>query len=185
MYSDDLSRSNDMMYQELYDEYNKLLFRKLKDRREMYNLPNGYVSAKTINGKQYFYLQKRVDGKLSSTYIKSELIKDMKAQLDKRHQLEDSIKTIDKELSKLESAIEILSQDLSQKVQISKRCANMDYMDIETRKKTLKFAEAITALEGIPASKEVENDLDLWASGQQGYIEGYMKVLKKYHLIEV
>jgi predicted RNase H-like nuclease (RuvC/YqgF family) len=185
MYPDDKSRSKDMMYQELYDEYDKLLYRKLNDRKEMYSLPSGYVSVKTINGKQYFYLQKRVDGKLSSSYIKSELLKEMKTQLNKRHQLEDSIKTIDKELSKLESAISILSKDLSQKVQISKRCANMDAMDIETRKKTLKFAEAMTALEGIPASKEVKNDLDLWASGQQGYKEGYMKVLKKYHLIEV
>ena len=40
-------------------------------RARIAELPGGYVSRKTINGKERFYLQWREDGKLKSKYLKA------------------------------------------------------------------------------------------------------------------
>jgi len=53
------------------------------------------------------------------------------------------------------------------------------------RKKSLEFGNAMTALEGIPAGKDTEKNLSLWASGKYSFKDGYLKTLTKYHLIEV
>ena len=174
-----------MKYQELYNEYNTLLSDQAKDQEKLKGLVDGYISIKTIADKQYFYLQKRVGGKLKSEYIKSELFNEIKTQLEERKRLEFNINLIDGELTKLESAISILSPSLSQKVLIAKQCAKMDIMDIEKRKKALDFADAMTALEGIPASEEVKSNLAAWAQGKQSFKEGYLEVLEKYNMIEV
>ena len=51
------------------------------------------------------------------------------------------------------------------------------------RKKALEFGNAMAALEGIAASEETESILTQWVNGQYSYKDGYLKMLRKYHLI--
>ena len=66
---------------------------------------------------------------------------------------------------------------------ILERCAVMDSMPIEQRRKALSFGNAMTALEGIPASEDVENALLAWADGTKTFKDGYLQILAKYNLI--
>ena len=53
-------------------EYTALVKRKEEIDAALASLPQGYISRKTINGKEYRYLQTRVNGKMVSTYLKGE-----------------------------------------------------------------------------------------------------------------
>ena len=61
----------------------------------------------------------------------------------------------------------------------------MDSMPVDARRKSLEFGNAMTALEGIPASEDTETALSLWAMGQYSFTDGYLQTLAKYRLIEV
>ena len=53
----------------IINEYNNLLVDLQYMKFKIDALPQGYISRKTIKGKQYFYLQNRVNGKVLSKYI--------------------------------------------------------------------------------------------------------------------
>ena len=67
---------------------------------------------------------------------------------------------------------------------ILERCTLMDSMSIGQRRKSLSFGNAMTALEGIPVSKDTENALLSWADGTKTFKDGYLKMLVKYNLID-
>lgn len=174
-----------MRYKELYDEYNSLLSTRNDYIRTVSTLREGYISSKTISGKQYFYLQKKVNGRLNSEYIKEDTLLRIKAELQKRSKIEEAIDQIDEELNRIERAAIILDKSLYHKLIIFKRCAIMDSMPVNMRKKSLEFGNAMTALEGITASENTEKTLSLWVVGQYSFTDGYLQVLTKYRLIEV
>lgn len=63
-----------------------------KDILEQLNtLPDGYISIKKINGKEYYYLQYSENGKLLSKYIKYSELEVIRQQLEKRKELEKLI----------------------------------------------------------------------------------------------
>ena len=53
-------------------EYKELLASKLEIEQKLSVLPKGYISKKTIGGKQYLYLQTRNGDTVESKYIKAE-----------------------------------------------------------------------------------------------------------------
>ena len=53
-------------------EYKELLAQKLEIEQKLSVLPKGYISKKTIGGKQYLYLQTRNGDTVESKYIKAE-----------------------------------------------------------------------------------------------------------------
>ena len=174
-----------MKYKELYDEYNTLLGAKSDYLKIAAGLRDGYISNKTISGKQYSYLQKKVDGKLKSEYVKEDLLPQVKHDLQERAHIEKRISQADERLDKLETAVRVLDKALYHKLIILRRCAAMDAMPVDMRQKSLEFGNAMTALEGIPASEDTENALSRWAVGQYSFRDGYLQTLTKYHLIEV
>lgn len=64
------------------------------------------------------------------------------------------------------------------------QCAEMDAMPIEKRHRALSFARAMTALEGLTAKEETEQNLLLWANGQKRFSDFYMRSLQAYHVVE-
>ena len=172
-------------YKEIYDEYSSLLQTRGECLNTLSTLKDGYISNKTISGNKYFYLQKKVDGKLGSEYIKEDMLPQVRYELEKRVELEQAITQAEKRLDLLETAAKLLDKTLCRKLIIMRRCADMDSMPVDARRKSLEFGNAMTALEGIPASEDTETALSLWAVGQYSFREGYMKALAKYRLIEV
>ncbi|MCQ2742435.1 MAG: HipA domain-containing protein [Bacilli bacterium] len=56
--------------------------------KELESLPKGYISVKTIKGKQYYYLQCLKNGKIVSTYVKRKDLDSLKGKIEKRKELE-------------------------------------------------------------------------------------------------
>ena len=174
-----------MKYKELYNEYNSLLSQRSGYLQTASALKEGYISTKRISGKQYYYLQKKADGKLCSEYIKEDMLPQVKSELQKRDEIEKAIEKINEQLNRLETAANILDKTLCHKLIILRRCSVMDSLPVDMRKKSLEFGNAMTALEGIPASEDTEKKLSLWAEGQYSFKDSYLQTLSKYHLIEV
>ena len=174
-----------MEYQELYKEYASLLQEKVDNQNRLALLKDGYISTKTISGKKYSYLQYRVDGKLLSKYIKDEHLSGVQSELDERAGIFGRISEIDERLEKIESAANILDNSLRRKLVTLRRCAMMEAMTLEERRKSLAFGSAMTALEGIPVSEEAEKNLSRWAHGDVSFHESYLSTLRAYRLAEV
>jgi len=174
-----------LKYQEIFNEYNSLLAKRIGFLETARNLREGYISTKSISGKQYYYLQKKTDNKISSEYVREDMLPQVKSELQKRGEIEIAVKQTDEQLDRLESAANVLDKALYRKLVILRRCSVMDAMPAEQRRKSLLFGNAMTALEGIPASADTENALSLWTAGQRSFRDGYLQALVKYHLIEV
>ena len=69
-------------------EYKELLAQKLEIGQKLSVLPKGYISKKTIGGKQYLYLQTRNGDTVESKYIKAEEAQDITNQLSLRKEYE-------------------------------------------------------------------------------------------------
>ena len=174
-----------MEYQELTNEYASLLQEKADCKNSLALLKDGYISTKTISGKKYAYLQYRVDGKLSSEYVREDHLPRIRAELDERAHVLERIREIDRRLEKIEAAADILDKGLRSKLITLRRCAAMEAMPIGERIKSLAFGSAMTALEGIPVSEETEKNLSRWANGDLSFQESYLNTLRAYHLAEV
>lgn len=60
----------------------------LNIRQEIDELPIGYISKKTINGKTKYYLQWTENGKKKSKYIDDELLEELRAKIERRRELQ-------------------------------------------------------------------------------------------------
>jgi len=82
--------------------------------REVYeeqlkNLPKGSLRAKERNGKKYYYLSYRCNGKVVSEYIGNDesMIEDLRERLMRRKGVEGLIKGIKKELALMNKVLEV------------------------------------------------------------------------------
>jgi hypothetical protein len=174
-----------MQYQEIYDEYTILLNERSISARAIAHLKSGYISTKTISGKQYSYLQNRVTGKLLSEYVPADALPQVCAELEERKQRKHKIADADKQLDRLEAAAGILDRTLRDKLVVLRRCATVDALPVEKRAKSIAFGNAINALEGIPADESVERNMNLWGNGSFSFLDSYLSTLRKYNLMEV
>ena len=173
-----------MKYHELLVEYKELLTQDVRLRQEMHLIPKGYLVTKKIAGKEYLYLQYTVHGKKKSEYVREEDVLRVRTAIARRDPTKDEMDTIRREQIRLESAAKILDRNLYRTFMFLKQCAEMDAMPLEKRSGALSFARAMTALEGLPAKDETEQNLLLWANGQKLFSDFYMKSLQSYRIVE-
>lgn len=76
------------------------IYEKLK--KELEQLPVGYISKKNINGNPQYYLQWRENGKMKSKYIRKGDLEDVEQQIAKRKRLEATIERLQPMLPKKE-----------------------------------------------------------------------------------
>jgi len=76
---------------------------------QLKNLPTGSLRAKERNGKKYFYLSYRCNGKVVSEYIGNDesVIEDLRDRLERRRGVEGLIKSIKKELALMNKVLEV------------------------------------------------------------------------------
>ena len=171
-----------MMYRDVYDEYVLLLQEKSNLQAVLSKLKKGYISTKTISNKKYAYLQYRQSRKLISEFIKKENLSKIKAELDERAEITKRISEIESRLDRIETAAKILDNKFYQTLVNLKRCEIMDSMSNDERSKSLKFGNAMTALEGIAASEKTEECLSNWAKGNYSFQESFLNTLQAYNL---
>ena len=173
-----------MKYRELYDEYRELLAHETKLRQEMHRIPKGYLVTKKIAGKEYLYLQYTAQGKKKSEYIHEDDWTWIKAAIARREPAKEEMDILRREQIRLESAARILDTNLYRTFMFLKQCADMDALPMEKRLDALSFARAMTALEGLSAREETEQNLLLWAKGEKKFADFYMKSLQSYRVLE-
>lgn len=173
-----------MKYRELYDEYRELLAHETKLRQEMHRIPKGYLVTKKIAGKEYLYLQYTAQGKKKSEYIHEDDWTWIKAAIARREPAKEEMDILRREQIRLESAARILDTNLYRTFMFLKQCAEMDALPMEKRLDALSFARAMTALEGLSAREETEQNLLLWAKGEKKFTDFYMKSLQSYRVLE-
>lgn len=173
-----------MKYRELYDEYRELLAHETKLRQELHRIPKGYLVTKKIAGKEYLYLQYTAQGKKKSEYVHEEDWTWIKAAIARREPAKEEMDVLRREQIRLESAAKILDTNLYRTFMFLKQCAEMDALPMEKRLDALSFARAMTALEGLSAREETEQNLLLWAKGEKKFTDFYMKSLQSYRVLE-
>jgi len=173
-----------MKYRELYEEYCNLLACETKLRLEMYRIPKGYLVTKKIAGKEYLYLQYTAHGKKKSEYVHEEDWAQIKAAIARREPAKEEMDGLRRDQIRLESAAKILDSNLYRTFMFLKQCAEMDALPMEKRQDALSFARAMTALEGLSAREETEQNLLLWAKGEKKFADFYMKSLQSYRVVE-
>jgi len=86
----------------------------LKDK--INDLPNGYISKKTIKGKIKYYLQWQNEGKKKSKYIPNEQLEEITKKIEKRRILQEEFKTLSKYIS--ENNIDKKNRDFISNIKI-------------------------------------------------------------------
>ena len=173
-----------MKYQEIYDEYTALLQRYSKTRFELSSLPKGNIVKKRISGKEYYYLQYSSYGKKQTEYIREQDVDVLFADLKRAKELRAEVEIIGLDLLRLEQAAKILDSKLSRTLYFLRQCADMDALPVAKRNDALSFAGAITALEGLPAQQETEENLHAWAIGEKAFADFYIPALQNYGVME-
>lgn len=173
-----------MKYREIYDEYNSLVNRYVQIRLRLQLLPKGSLGKKCISNKTYHYLQYSLCGKKKTEYIREQDVEDIRYKLSVVKQLQEELETIRIDLSRLEQAVEILDSSLSRTFYFLRQCADMDAMPVAKRKDVLSFAVAMTALEGIPAQKGTDSNLNAWVKGEKAFADFYIPTLQRYGIME-
>jgi len=64
-------------------------------KKQIAELPEGYISKKTINGNVYYYHQWNQDGKKKSKYLRSEEVDILRAQIITRRELQKQLSGLD------------------------------------------------------------------------------------------
>ncbi len=164
----------------LVNEYSQLLERRQEIEASLGALPKGYISEKTINGNRYSYLQIKIDGKLTSTYLKAEEVNMVQIQLAQRKQYEAELPGIHTRMKELEQAAKLIGVGMDRALMLLKISTGMDLLTQEQKKKSISFANSMNAVEGVPVSKQTAEEIALWQNGQKSYQAVFSATLKRY-----
>lgn len=89
--------------QEEYDRLNRVIYR---IEQELSELPKGYISEKKINGKVYYYLQYRENGRIKSIYLKGDDIELYRSLINHRNELRTKLKQLQGDRKKIEKILD-------------------------------------------------------------------------------
>ena len=168
------------MANSLEKEYKKILSQRSDVISLLDQLPDGYISEKSINGTKQYYLQKRVGKKVVGKHISSSELSSVRLGLSKRESLEKELIVIEERLVSIETASKLVSHNLYKRILLLKACMPMEDLSTDAKVRASSFAEAMNAIEGIPATEEMKSNISAWHSGEIGFLSLYEATLKKY-----
>ena len=167
------------MQHNLTAEYKTLLAeaRALQQRLDV--LPTGYISKKTINGKNYYYLQSRKSGRIVSQYLKQAEVEDMIQKIKERKSALEQKKQIVSRIKQLEQAAKLLGNEVSRELLFLKLTDGMDLLSESQKARSVSFADSLNAIEGVPNCDMAQGISD-WVSGEKSFFP-FEDTLKKYY----
>lgn len=164
----------------IVNEYTKLLEKKARLQKDLSVLPQGYISKKNINGKTYHYLQNRVSGKMTGEYLKKDEVERVSEQIRLRKQYEAELPKLNTRLNELEQAARLIGHGLDRRLLLLKLGVGMDSLSIEQKSRSISFADAMNAIEGVPASAQTSKGLADWQAGKTSYLSVFEATLRRY-----
>ena len=165
-------------------EYKELLATKLEIEQKLSVLPKGYISKKTIGGKQYLYLQTRNGDTVESKYIKAEEAEEVTSQISLRKEYEAELPEVILRIADIETAAELLDKALLRKLKMLKLTSGMDSISADEKEKRISFSDAMTSIEGVPVSDRVKKDLANWKNGNITFLSVFEQTLKRYGFVK-
>lgn len=163
-------------------EYTQLLEKKIELENALSVLPQGYISRKTINGRTYHYLQNRVLGKMTGEYLKRDEVASVSERLRLRRQYEAELPALYARLGELEQAARLIGHGLDRRLLLLKLGTGMDGIPAEQKERCVSFADAMNAIEGVPASGQTVKGLADWQKGNASYLSVFEETLRQYGL---
>ncbi len=161
-------------------EYKELLHQKNEIEQALPSLPKGYISTKTIKEKQYYYLQNRVDGKITSKYLKENEVETIKEQVERCKKYRTELPKIEVRLKELEQAAKLIDKSIARHLTLLKLSCGMDSLSKVQKGRSASFANALNAIEGVYASKTMQQNIDKWMVGDESFISIFQSTLKMY-----
>ncbi len=168
------------MANSLEKEYKKILSQRSDIATSLDQLPDGYISEKIIYGTKQYYLQKRAGKKIVGKHIPFDELSIVRCGLLKRESLEKELIVIEERLVSIEAASKLVSHNLYKRILLLKACMPMEDLSTEAKVRASSFAEAMNAIEGIPATSEMKSNINAWHSGEVTFLSLYEATLKKY-----
>lgn len=164
----------------IIDEYKELLLQKNEIEQVIPSLPKGYISTKTIKEKQYYYLQNRVNGKITSKYLKENEVDMIKQQVELCKKYNGELPKIEARLKELEQAAKLIDRNIARHLILLKLSCGMDSLSSMQKERSASFANALNAIEGIYASKSTQQNIDKWKVGDESFITIFQSTLNMY-----
>lgn len=164
-------------------EYKELLCQKNEIEQTLPSLPEGYISTKTIKEKQYYYLQNRVDGKITSKYLKENEVDMIKQQVALSKKYNAELPKIEVRLKELEQAAKLIDKSIARHLALLKLSCGMDSLSSVQKERSASFANALNAIEGVYASKTTEHNIDKWKTGDASFISIFQSTLNMYGFV--
>ena len=164
-------------------EYKELLTLKLEIEQKLSILSKGYISKKTIGGKQYLYLQTRNGDTVESKYIKAEEVDYITGQISLRKKYEAELPDVLMRLADIETAAELLDKALLRKLKMLKLTSGMDSISAAEKERRISFSDAMTSIEGVPVSDRVKGDLANWKNGDITFLSVFEQTLRRYGFV--
>lgn len=161
-------------------EYKELLSKKNEIEQILPSLPEGYISTKTIKEKQYYYLQNRVDGKITSKYLKENEVDTIKEQVERCKKYKAELPKIEARLKELEQAAKLIDKSIARHLNLLKLSCGMDSLSNVQKERSASFANALNAIEGVYASKTTQQNIDKWKVGDESFISIFQATLNMY-----
>ncbi len=161
-------------------EYKTLLEKIYDIQLSLDSLPRGYISKKTIKGKEYYYLQNRENGKITSKYIKKENVNKICEQLEQVKQYNKELPTLKTRLLEIEHGIKLIDKNTSREIIVLKLSYNMDFLNKEQKDNSIMFANAMNSIEGIYVSEVTQGKVDDWKYGRKTFNQIFNETLNMY-----
>jgi hypothetical protein len=89
----------------LAEEYGRSLRMTRALEKELSTLPKGYVRARTIRGRTYYYLQRRDGDRVRSDYVRREDAERVMALVDRRREIAAALKEQERTRRQIERAL--------------------------------------------------------------------------------
>lgn len=167
----------------IINEYQELLLKKNQIEQTLPALPKGYISTKTIKEKQYYYLQNRVDEKITSKYLKENEVDIVKEQVELCKKYKAELSKIEVRLKELEQAAKLIDKNIARHLILLKLSCGMDSLSSLQRERSASFANALNAIEGVYASKTTQQNIDKWKVGEESFISIFQYTLNMYGFV--
>ena len=164
-------------------EYKELLHRKNEIEQALPSLPEGYISIKTIKEKQYYYLQKRVGGKITSEYLKENEADTIKEQVELCKKYKAELPKIQVRLKELEQAAKLIDKSIARHLALLKLSCGMDSLSNEQKERSTSFANALNAIEGVHASEATQQNIEKWKAGDESFSSIFQSTLNMYGFV--
>lgn len=164
----------------IINEYKELLLQKNEIEKTLPSLPKGYISTKTIKEKQYYYLQNRVNGKITSKYLKENEVDIIKEQVELCKKYKSELPKIEVRLKELEQAAKLIDRSIARNLTLLKLSCGMDSLSSVQKERSASFANALNAIEGVYVSKTTQQNIDRWKTGDESFLSIFQSTLNMY-----